>query len=56
VMMPDKFAFEFDQFDIGIVKFTHNFWAPVILENAKFLCEIDYVHRLLLCCVYLAGT
>src|SRR5690242_13003971 len=48
MLMPDKFAFEFDEFDMVIVDLTHNLWVPVIVEHAKFLCEIDFVHRLLL--------
>ena len=46
MVVPDKFAFEFDEFDVGVVDFSGYFWAPVVLNEAEFLVEVYFFHFL----------
>src|SRR5579863_799920 len=45
MMMPDKFALEFDSFDVAVVDLADDARIAVVEEEAEFLLEIDGVHR-----------
>jgi hypothetical protein len=45
VMMPDKFALEFDEFDRDIVDLPDHLGTPVVREQLEFLGDIDFVRR-----------
>jgi hypothetical protein len=42
--MPDEFSFGFDEFDVGVVEFSGDFWLPIVLELAEFLVEVYFFH------------
>ncbi len=43
VMMPDKFALHFGEFDIGVVQFTGDFGTPLFSEQVEFFVQVDYL-------------
>ena len=44
VIVPDKFAFNLDEFELVIVHFSDDFWRPVVREEPEFFCEVDDGH------------
>ena len=44
VVVPDKFAFNFDEFELVIVHLSDDFGGPVFREELEFLCEVDDGH------------
>lgn len=37
VVMPDKFAFEFDELDVRVIQLRNDFWIPVLLKQSEFV-------------------
>ena len=37
VMMPDELPFDFDDFHRELIQFPDHFWAPILIEERKFL-------------------
>ena len=44
VVMPDKFAFNLDEFELVIVHFSDDFWRPVVREEFEFFREVNDGH------------
>ena len=44
VIVPDKFAFNLDEFELVIVHFSDDFRRPVVREEPEFFCEVDDGH------------
>lgn len=44
VVMPDEFALEFRELDVGIVEFADDLGTPRIREGCEFLGERDLLH------------
>jgi hypothetical protein len=45
VMMPDKLALEFDEFDVLTIEFSYDLWAPVLMEGAEFVRQENFLHQ-----------
>lgn len=44
VIVPDKFAFNLDEFELVIVHFSDDFWRPVVREEFEFFREVNDGH------------
>jgi hypothetical protein len=45
MMVPDKFAFQFDGFDVAVVYFADDPRVAVVGEEGQFFVQIDCVHE-----------
>ena len=43
MFMPDKFALNFDQFDLVIIQFLNNLGCPVFIEQGQLILKIDFI-------------
>jgi len=44
MVMPDEFTMQFSEFYVLLVEFSHNFWAPVHINQAHFLGKSYFFH------------
>lgn len=45
VVVPDKFAFNLDEFELVIVHLSDDFGGPVFREEFEFFCEVNDGHE-----------
>ena len=43
VLVPRKFALEFNDFYTLAVKFANEFWPPMLIDQLKFFTEVHFI-------------
>src|SRR5690349_8986982 len=46
MLVPNKFAFDLGDFDLGVIHRSDNFRGPLISETSQLLREIDFTDHL----------